>query len=95
MTGVLPIILGMAVVTYVPRLAGLWLRARVPPFWVRFLRFVPIAVFAALVVPALPGEHGEGWVRLGAAALAALASWRTRKLWVGLVTGMAAYWLLR
>jgi branched-subunit amino acid transport protein len=91
----LPVLLGMAGVTYASRLAGLWLHTRVPAFWMRFLRFVPIAVFAALVVPALPGERGEAPIRFLAAGLAALASWRFRKLWLGLATGMAAYWLLR
>ncbi|SET97589.1 AzlD domain-containing protein [Stigmatella erecta] len=90
-----PVILGMAVVTYVPRLAGLWLRASVPPFWKRFLRFVPIAVFSALVVPALPGDRGEAGVRLLAAGLAAAASWRFHKLWLGIAVGMAVYWGLR
>lgn len=89
-------ILGMAVVTYAARLAGLLLTGRaVPPFWLRFLRFVPIAVFAALVAPALPGERGEWAARLAAAGLAALATWRTGRLWAGLLAGMAAFWLLR
>lgn len=91
----LPIILGMAAVTYASRLTGLWLRTSVPPFWERFLRFVPIAVFAALVVPALPGERGEASVRLLAAALAAAVSWKFRKLWLGIAVGMAVYWGLR
>jgi branched-subunit amino acid transport protein len=91
----LPVLLGMAGVTYVTRLAGLSLRLRIPAFWLRFLRFVPIAVFAALVVPALPGERGEVSARLVAAGVSALASWRFRKLWLGLTTGMATYWLLR
>ncbi|MDC0712566.1 AzlD domain-containing protein [Stigmatella sp. ncwal1] len=90
-----PIILGMAVVTYVPRVAGLWLRARVPPFWQRFLRFVPIAVFAALAIPALPGGRGEAEVRILAGVLASAVSWRFRKLWLGIAVGMVAYWGLR
>jgi branched-subunit amino acid transport protein len=90
-----PIILGMAGVTYATRLTGLWLRARVPPFWERFLSFIPISVFAALIVPALPGERGEAGVRLLAAALAGATSWRFRKLWLGIAVGMAAYWGLR
>jgi branched-subunit amino acid transport protein len=91
----LPIILGMAAVTYVSRLAGLWMHTSVPPFWKRFLRFVPIAVFAALVVPALPGTRGEAGVRILAAVLAAGVSWKFRKLWLGIAVGMAAYWGLR
>jgi branched-subunit amino acid transport protein len=91
----LPIILGMATVTYATRIAGLWLRASVPPFWKHFLRFVPIAVFAALVAPALPGTRGEAGVRILAAVLAAGVSWRFHKLWLGIAVGMAAYWGLR
>ena len=43
---------GMLVVTFGSRYAGLALRTE-PAFWVRFLHFVPIAVFAALVTPSL------------------------------------------
>jgi branched-subunit amino acid transport protein len=89
-------ILLMAVVTYLPRLLGFALTGvRVSPFWQRFLRFVPIAVFAALIVPGIPGELGEVWQRSLAAALAALAIWRVRSLWLGILVGMAAFWLLR
>ena len=42
---------GMLAVTFGSRLAGLGLRAQLPPFWLRFLHFVPIAVFAALFEP--------------------------------------------
>lgn len=88
-------ILLMALVTYLPRLAGLSLTGlTLPPFWTRFLRFVPIAVFAALVVPALPSP-GETPVRLVAAGVAALALWRFGSLWFGLLVGMMAFWGLR
>lgn len=90
------VILAMAVVTYVPRLLGFALAdLKVSPFWLRFFRFIPISVFAALVVPALPGEHGELSIRLIAAALAAVVLWRVRSLWVGIVVGMVAFWILR
>ncbi len=90
------VILGMAMLTYGTRLAGLALvGVAVPGFWLRFLRFVPIAVFAALVVPALPGDRGEWLVRFVAAVLAGAATWRTRKLWVGILVGMVCFWLLR
>lgn len=88
-------ILLMALVTYVPRLLGVSLpRLELPPFWSRFLQFVPIAVFAALVVPELPrGE--ETPIRLLAAAVAALVFWRIRSLWFGLLVGMVVFWGLR
>jgi branched-subunit amino acid transport protein len=85
----------MALVTYLPRLAGLSLaRFSLPTFWTRFLRFVPVAVFAALITPALPNA-GETPVRLVAAAVAALVLWRFRSLWLGLLAGMAVFWGLR
>ena len=88
-------ILLMAAVTYGPRLLGLSLsRVTLPPFWTRFLQFVPVAVFAALVVPALP-KAGETPVRLIAAGAAALVLWRVRSLWLGLLVGLAVFWGLR
>lgn len=86
---------GMLAVTFGSRLAGLGLRAKLPPFWLRFLHFVPIAVFAALVTPSVQGADGEGEIRIVAAAIAALAAWRTRQLWVAIAAGMAVFWLLR
>jgi branched-subunit amino acid transport protein len=86
---------GMVVVTFGSRLAGLTLHRELPPFWMRFLNFVPIAVFAALIAPSLTGSRGEGGIRIVAAALAALAAWRTRQLAVAIAVGMAAFWLLR
>jgi branched-subunit amino acid transport protein len=86
----------MALVTYLPRFLGFMLSGKkVSPFWLRFLHFVPIAVFAALITPSLPGSSGEAPLRLIAAALAALAIWRLKSLWVGIVVGMGAFWLLR
>ena len=90
------VIVFMALVTYGPRLAGFALsNVRVSGFWLRFLNFVPIAVFAALIVPALPGNEGEVGIRLVAAALAALALWRLKRLRVGIAVGMSVFWLLR
>jgi branched-subunit amino acid transport protein len=86
---------GMLAVTFGSRLAGLALRAEPGPFWQRFLHYVPIAVFAALVTPSLAGESGEGEIRLAAAAVAAVAAWRTKRLGIALAVGMATFWLLR
>ena len=86
---------GMVAVTFGSRLAGLLVRMRLPPFWLRFLHFVPIAVFAALVTPSLEGSRGEGGIRVTAAALAAVVAWRTRNLAVTVAVGLATFWLLR
>jgi branched-subunit amino acid transport protein len=85
----------MVAVTFGSRLAGLTLHRELPPFWLRFLNFVPISVFAALVATSLTGSRGEGGIRIAAAALAAFAAWRTRQLAVAIAVGMAAFWLLR
>ncbi len=86
---------GMVAVTFGSRYAGLAKRTELSDFWVRFLRFVPIAVFAALVTPSLEGDVGEWEIRVVAAALAIVAAWRTRQLWVAIAVGMAVFWLLR
>ena len=88
-------LVGMFAVTFGSRYAGLALRSELPEFWLRFLHFVPIAVFAALVTPALEGGFGEGEIRLAAAIAAALVAWRTANLGLAIAVGMLAFWLLR
>jgi branched-subunit amino acid transport protein len=86
---------GMLAVTFGSRLAGLTLRVELPPFWLRFLHFVPISVFAALVTPSLQGGQGEGEIRLTAAVVTGVLAWRTRNLGVALLAGLLAFWSLR
>ena len=70
------------------------------PGWVeRFLRLVPAAVLAALVVPDLVFLDGAlalspGNDRIPAAAVAAVVAWRTEDILWTLVVGMSALWLL-
>lgn len=86
---------GMLAVTFGSRVVGLTMRTELPLFWLRFLHFVPIAVFAALVTPSLEGPRGEGEIRIVAAVVAALMAWRTRNLGIALAVGMTTFWLLR
>ena len=86
---------GMLAVTFGSRYAGLALRAELPAFWERFLHFIPIAVFAALVTPSLEGSAGEGDVRLAAAGAATVVAWRTRNLGLAIAAGMLSFWALR
>jgi branched-subunit amino acid transport protein len=86
---------GMVAVTFGSRYAGLVLHTELSDFWARFLHFVPIAVFASLVTPYVSGGRGEAGIRAAACVVAALAAWRTRRLWVAIAVGMAAFWLLR
>lgn len=85
----------MALVTFLPRLMGLWFSGqRLPPFFLRFLHYVPIAVFAALIVPSVPSGE-DTTMRAFSALLAALIFWRLRSLSLGLLVGMVALWLLK
>ncbi|MBU1249026.1 MAG: AzlD domain-containing protein, partial [Proteobacteria bacterium] len=54
-------ILGMALVTYLPRLAPAWLLSSrtLPPVVARFLSFVPTAVLSALLLPSLLVVEGR------------------------------------
>ena len=89
------LILSVAAVTYATRLAGFALgRRAVPPAVERFLAFVPITAFAALVAPGL-AVSGDLAPRLLTATAATIAVLRFGKLWAGLVAGMAAYWAVR
>ncbi len=92
--GYLPLILAVALVTYATRLGGFRLGQRdLPPFIVRFLAYVPVAVFAALIAPDLGLGGPQLLPRLAGLALATVAILRSRQLWAGLIAGMAGFWL--
>ena len=94
------IILGMALVTYLPRLLPLThLREETLPDWVKdSLQYVPIAVLSALVSVEFLPSPGWGQFTFDArlpAGLAALAiAWRTRSAILTIVGGMAIFLLL-
>lgn len=96
------LIVGMGVITYALRLSMIALLGRIelPPLLLRALRYIPPAVFSALVAPALVRPEGPMVLSLGnpyllAGALAAVTSWRTRSMLLTIVAAMAALWLLR
>lgn len=87
---------GMQLVTYLPRLTPVWfLSSRtLPPLLADWLRFVPVAVLAALLLPSL--VLVEGQVDLGldnlffwAALPTFIVAWKTRSLFASVLTGMA------
>lgn len=85
----------MWAVTYPVRWLGLRLGgAKLPPFWLAFLQFVPVSVFAALVVPEVLGSP-EWPRRLVGCVVGAALMWRSRNLALGILGGFAAYWLAR
>jgi branched-subunit amino acid transport protein len=94
----LVIFFGMALVTYFTRYTMIAALGREMPMLARrWLRYVPPAVLAALVVPAALAP--EGRLEIGLPAWAVLAgavfAWRTRSVLWTILGGMAAFWLLR
>ena len=92
------LITAAAVVTYATRVAGFRLAGRtLPPALERFLAYVPVAVFATLIVPGLElgGATGLALARGAGIVAAAAAVWRSGQLWAGLLAGMTVFWLLR
>ncbi len=95
-------ILGMAAVTYLPRLLPAWLLASrsFNPNFERWLGFVPAAILGALLAPALLAPQGAvdvSWdnLHLLAALPAGLAAWRTKNLFAAVAAGMATLAALR
>jgi len=91
-------IAGMALITFALR--GSFLLAadhvRLRPRFQRALTYVPPAVLAAIVAPALAQPSGTSLgvfdVRLLAAAVAAAVAWRTRSIIATFALGMLTLW---
>lgn len=88
-------ILGMALVTYIPRLAPAWVLSsrNLPPAVARFLSFVPTAVLSALLLPSLVVTDGHldassQNIFLWAAIPTLLMAWRTRSFFGAVATGL-------
>jgi branched-subunit amino acid transport protein len=91
----LVMIVALALLTYLARWSGFLIDARrVPPVAERVLAYVPIAAFAALIVPgiAVPGEIAP---RVFAAICSGAIALRWGKLWVALLAGVVTYAVLR
>ena len=94
-TTVMLTLLGMSLVTYLPRLLPAWfLRGReLAPFLVAWLRYVPVAVLAALLIPSLlvsDGEFNFTWnnLYLWAALPCVFIAWKWKSLFGTVLAGM-------
>ncbi len=72
----------------------------IPPLLERLLRFVPIAVLPALIVPAIVFQKGILSIgfdnpRLLAGFAAAFVAWKTENMLATLGAGMGILWLLQ
>jgi len=93
-----PVFLGMTVVTFITRYTGIAVAGRVLPGPLRrWLRYVPIAVLAALIAPDALAPEGQLTFSASTVALLAglLVAWRTRNVFLTLAAGMATFWVLR
>jgi branched-subunit amino acid transport protein len=94
--------LGMFAVTYAARAIPLLLLRNEPPPWLAtWLRYVPPAVFTALIVPSVVTHMVDGarvlafGPALGAAVVGAVVAWHTENAILTVVIGMCAFWVIR
>ncbi len=93
-----PIMLGMFIVTYGIRVLPLVaVRVKPGPAFEQMLRYVPPAVFAALIVPDLVIPQGK--LATGPALFAGLIgvvmAWRTQNMALTILAGVGPFTLLR
>jgi branched-subunit amino acid transport protein len=88
-------ILGMALVTYIPRLLPVIFLSskRLPRFLETWLSYIPAAVLAALVSPTLLVDQqrinlASNNIFLWAAIPTALVAWKTKNLFLSVLLGM-------
>jgi branched-subunit amino acid transport protein len=101
-TAIFLTIVGMGVVTYLVRLLPVWLLSSrtLPPLVVAWLRFVPVAVLAALLLPGITMPEGHidlsfGNLFLWVAIPAILVAWKTRSFFGTVLVGIGLVALLR
>lgn len=88
------LVLAVAGATYLTRVIGFGLSKRtIPPAVDRFLGYVPVAAFAALIVPGINPGTPDLLPRILGLLVAVLITLRRPTLWAGLATGMATFWL--
>ena len=95
-------ILGMALVTYVPRLLPVWLLSSksLPPLVIAWLRYVPVAVLAAMLFPSIVVQDNQAHLGLSnlflwAALPTLVVAWKTRSLFGSVIVGMIVLAVVR
>jgi branched-subunit amino acid transport protein len=94
--------IGLGILTFLTRFSFIALldRWQAPLIVRRALRFVPIAVLTAIIVPGLMMQNDipdfrPDNPRLLAGLVAILVAWKTKNVLVTIVAGMAVFWLLQ
>lgn len=94
---VLLMILGMALVTYIPRaLPAIWMeRLHFGPRFEKFLNLIPYTAMAALIFPGiLTVDSGRPWIGLVGAAAAAFPALRRRPVMLCVLAAIAAEFIV-
>lgn len=102
MENLILIILGMAAVTYLPRFLPMYVltRLEIPNIVIAWLRYVPVAVLAALIVPGILTADRQIDLTAGNSYLLAsipafIIAWRTKNMMLTVTIGMAVVLLLQ
>lgn len=88
----------MALATYLTRYTMIAaLGQETPSLLRRWLQYVPVALLAALIVPAALAPQGylEIGLRTWAVLAGSLIAWRTRNVLWTILGGLAAFWFFR
>ena len=92
----------IGVITFLTRLSFIVVQDKwqMPDIVTRALRYVPTAVFTAIIVPELLLTSGSldvsfGNARLIAGMLAGVVAWRTKNVFLTILVGMLALWLVQ
>lgn len=100
-TEIMYCILGMCIVSYIPRALPPFILARVSlsPVVERWLRYVPTSIFGALVFSEIfiNGDHlnlSLNNINLLASLIVLVISLKTKSLAKSIVTGILVYWIL-
>ena len=95
-------ILGMALATYATRVTTmLALRGDVAPWLRRWLGYVPVAVFTALILPPLllSEQAGVKMLAIGPALptglIGGLVAWRGGNVLLTIMAGLVTFWLFK
>jgi branched-subunit amino acid transport protein len=83
------LILGMSVVTYIPRALPFFTKLDIERYG--FLKFIPVAVFASLVSPLLFVEFDPD--RTAAAFFAVIVAYKTKRMLLTIFIGVALLYL--
>jgi branched-subunit amino acid transport protein len=88
--------------TFITRLSFILLldRLRMPEWFRRGLRFVPVAVLSAIILPELTSPNGSLFLswrnpQLLAGAVAILVAWKTKNVLLTIAAGMGALLIFR